>query len=92
MGGAAFPTHIKLNPVSEIDLVIINGVECEPYISADDRLMREYSQDILAGIGIIHRLLTPKRIVIAIEDNKPEAAKAMQAAVSQCGLQRAAFG
>lgn len=86
MGGAAFPTHIKLNPVSEIDLVIINGVECEPYISADDRLMREYSQDILAGIGIIHRLLTPKRIVIAIEDNKPEAAKAMQAAVSQYGL------
>lgn len=86
MGGAAFPTHIKLNPVSEIDLVIINGVECEPYISADDRLMREYSQDILAGIGIIHRLLMPKRIVIAIEDNKPEAAKAMQAAVSQCGL------
>ncbi|MEM6191831.1 electron transport complex subunit RsxC [Shewanella scandinavica] len=86
MGGAAFPTHIKLNPVSEIDLVIINGVECEPYISADDRLMREYSQYILAGIGIIHRLLTPKRIVIAIEDNKPEAAKAMQAAVSQCGL------
>ncbi|MGI2195571.1 electron transport complex subunit RsxC [Shewanella baltica] len=86
MGGAAFPTHIKLNPVSEIDLVIINGVECEPYISADDRLMREYSQDILAGIGIIHRLLTPKRIVIAIEDNKPEAAKAMQEAVSQCGL------
>lgn len=86
MGGAAFPTHIKLNPVSEIDLVIINGVECEPYISADDRLMREYSQDILAGIGIIHRLLTPKRIVIAIEDNKPEAAKAMQAAVVQCGI------
>lgn len=86
MGGAAFPTHIKLNPVSEIDLVIINGVECEPYISADDRLMREYSQDILAGIGIIHRLLTPKRIVIAIEDNKPEAAKAMQAAVVQSGL------
>lgn len=86
MGGAAFPTHIKLNPVSEIDLVIINGVECEPYISADDRLMREYSQDILAGISIIHRLLTPKRIVIAIEDNKPEAANAMQAAVSQCGL------
>ncbi|MGW7676681.1 electron transport complex subunit RsxC [Shewanella sp. S23-S33] len=86
MGGAAFPTHIKLNPVSEIDLVIINGVECEPYISADDRLMREYSQDILAGIGIIHRLLTPKRIVIAIEDNKPEAATAMQAAVVQCGL------
>jgi len=81
MGGAAFPSHIKLNPVSEIDLVIINGVECEPYISADDRLMREYSQDILAGIGIIYRLLIPKRIVIAIEDNKPEAISAMQEAV-----------
>ncbi|EGM69986.1 electron transport complex subunit RsxC [Shewanella sp. HN-41] len=86
MGGAAFPSHIKLNPVSEIDLVIINGVECEPYISADDRLMREYSQNILAGIGIIHRLLTPKRIVIAIEDNKPEAINAMQQAVSQSTL------
>ncbi|PWF64209.1 electron transport complex subunit RsxC [Shewanella sp. BC20] len=86
MGGAAFPSHIKLNPVSEIELVIINGVECEPYISADDRLMREYSQDILAGIGIIHRLLAPKRIVIAIEDNKPEAIKAMQQAVSRSTL------
>ena len=86
MGGAAFPSHIKLNPVSEIELVIINGVECEPYISADDRLMREYSQDILAGIAIIHRLLSPKRIVIAIEDNKPEAIKAMQQAVSHSTL------
>ncbi len=86
MGGAAFPSHIKLNPASEIDLVIINGVECEPYISSDDRLMREYSQDILAGIGIIYRLLTPKRIVIAIEDNKPEAIKAMQMAVAQSAL------
>lgn len=86
MGGAAFPSHIKLNPVSEIDLVIINGVECEPYISADDRLMREYSQDILAGIGIIYRLLTPKRIVIAIEDNKPEAISAMQEAVKQSSI------
>ncbi|QSE51107.1 electron transport complex subunit RsxC [Shewanella putrefaciens] len=86
MGGAAFPSHIKLNPASEIDLVIINGVECEPYISSDDRLMREYSQDILAGIAIIYRLLTPKRIVIAIEDNKPEAIKAMQMAVAQSAL------
>lgn len=86
MGGAAFPSHIKLNPASEIDLVIINGVECEPYISSDDRLMREYSQDILAGIAIIYQLLTPKRIVIAIEDNKPEAIKAMQMAVTQSAL------
>ncbi len=91
MGGAAFPSHIKLNPVSEIELVIINGVECEPYISADDRLMREHSQEILAGIGIIHRLLAPKRIVIAIEDNKPEAIAAMQQAVGQSELPSASI-
>jgi len=81
MGGAAFPTHIKLNTASEIDLVIINGVECEPYITSDDRLMREYSNEILKGIEIIHRLLGPQRIIIAIEDNKPEAAQAMQQAI-----------
>ena len=86
MGGAAFPSHIKLNPASEIDLVIINGVECEPYISADDRLMRDYSDEILTGISIIHHLLNPQRIVIAIEDNKPEAAKAMQAAITRSTL------
>ncbi|MBB1317062.1 electron transport complex subunit RsxC [Shewanella sp. SR43-4] len=86
MGGAAFPSHVKLNPASEIDLVIINGVECEPYISADDRLMRDYSDEILTGINIIHHLLNPQRIVIAIEDNKPEAAKAMQAAITRSTL------
>jgi electron transport complex protein RnfC len=86
MGGAAFPSHVKLNPASEIDLVIINGVECEPYISADDRLMRDYSDEILTGISIIHHLLNPQRIVIAIEDNKPEAAKAMQAAITRSTL------
>ncbi|WP_445945695.1 electron transport complex subunit RsxC [Shewanella sp.] len=81
MGGAAFPSHIKLNPASEIDLVIINGVECEPYITADDCLMREHSGQILEGIGIIFALLTPERIIIAIEDNKPQAASAMKAAI-----------
>lgn len=89
MGGAAFPSHIKLNPASEIDLVIINGVECEPYITADDCLMREYNEQIIEGIAIIHALLTPERIIIAIEDNKPQAASAMKAAIGQaetCGL------
>ncbi|AZG73119.1 electron transport complex subunit RsxC [Shewanella livingstonensis] len=86
MGGAAFPSHVKLNPASEIDLVIINGVECEPYISADDRLMRDYSDQILTGISIIHHLLSPQRIIIAIEDNKPEAVQAMQAAVTRSVL------
>ena len=86
MGGAAFPSHIKLNPASEIDLVIINGVECEPYITSDDRLMREHSDDILTGISIIHHLLNPQRIIIAIEDNKPEAAQAMKAAIERSSL------
>ncbi|WP_394131102.1 electron transport complex subunit RsxC [Shewanella maritima] len=86
MGGAAFPSHIKLNPASEIDLVIINGVECEPYITADDRLMQEHAKQILAGIAIINQLLTPKRIIIAIEDNKPMAINAMQAAIAQSTL------
>ena len=86
LGGAAFPSHIKLNPVSEIELVIINGVECEPYITADDRLMREQSDKILSGIEIIHRLLQPKRVVIAIEDNKPEAIEAMSLAISRSHL------
>jgi electron transport complex protein RnfC len=83
MGGAAFPSHIKLNPASEIDLVIINAVECEPYITSDDRLMREHSDDIIAGIEIIYTLLSPQRIIIAIEDNKPEAAAAMSGAIEQ---------
>ncbi|WP_418356913.1 electron transport complex subunit RsxC [Shewanella basaltis] len=86
MGGAAFPSHVKLNPASEIDLVIINGIECEPYITSDDRLMRDHSDEIIAGVAIIHHLLSPQRIIIAIEDNKPEAAHAMKAAISRSSL------
>ncbi|MCG9730907.1 electron transport complex subunit RsxC [Shewanella sp. Isolate13] len=86
LGGAAFPTHIKLSPASDIELVIINGIECEPYITSDDRLMREHSDEILSGIAIIQRLLKPKRIIIAIEDNKPEAIEAMQHALNRSEL------
>ncbi|WP_093982914.1 electron transport complex subunit RsxC [Shewanella algae] len=86
LGGAMFPAHIKLNPTSEIELLLINGVECEPYISADDRLMREHAREILDGIEIVHGLLNPKRVIIAIEDNKPEAVQAMQQALDSCHL------
>lgn len=86
LGGAMFPAHIKLNPASEIELLLINGVECEPYISADDRLMREHAGEILDGIEIVHGLLNPKRVIIAIEDNKPEAIQAMQQALDSCHL------
>ncbi|RLV59858.1 electron transport complex subunit RsxC [Parashewanella curva] len=82
MGGAAFPTHIKLAPSSDIELLIINGVECEPYITSDDRLMREKAESILRGIEIIRKLIDPTRIVIAIEDNKPEAISIMQSALA----------
>ena len=86
LGGAAFPTHIKLSPASDIELVIINGIECEPYITADDMIMREESDEILNGIAIIHRLLAPKRLIIAIEDNKPEAIEEMQHALNRSSL------
>ncbi|WP_076413803.1 electron transport complex subunit RsxC [Shewanella sp. UCD-KL12] len=89
LGGAAFPTHIKLNPASDIELVIINAIECEPYITADDMLMRENSDELLNGIAIIHRLLKPKRLIIAIEDNKPEAIEIMQHALSRSSLPQA---
>ncbi len=86
LGGAAFPTHIKLNPASEIELLIINAIECEPYITADDVLMREHSDAICLGIAIIYRLLQPKRLIIAIEDNKPEAIEEMHHALNRSQL------
>ncbi|MDC8831616.1 electron transport complex subunit RsxC [Alteromonas gilva] len=78
MGGAGFPTHIKSTARKPVEFLIINGVECEPYITADDRLMREHAWQIRQGVDILHHLIAPKVIVIAIEDNKPQAFKAMQ--------------
>ena len=78
MGGAGFPTHIKSTARKKVEFLIINGVECEPYITADDRLMREFAWQIRQGIDILSHLIEPKVVIIAIEDNKPEAFKAMQ--------------
>jgi len=78
MGGAGFPTHIKSTARKKVEFLIINGVECEPYITADDRLMREFAWQIRKGIDILSHLIEPKVVIIAIEDNKPEAFKAMQ--------------
>ncbi len=77
MGGAAFPAHVKLSPPSEkpIDTLIINGVECEPFLTADHRLMLEKSDDILKGIKIIMKILNVHRAIIGIEKNKPDAIK-----------------
>ncbi len=81
LGGAGFPAAIKLNPLgSQVDTLIINGVECEPYITCDDMLMRERSEQIVAGVDIMSHALQAKEVLIAIEDNKPEAIAAMQQA------------
>jgi electron transport complex protein RnfC len=75
MGGAAFPTHVKLSPPSDkkIDTLLINGVECEPYLTADHRLMLEKPDQILQGIRILMKILRVKRAIIGIERNKPDA-------------------
>jgi len=77
LGGAGFPSHLKLKS-NHIDTLIINGAECEPYITCDDRLMREHPQHIIAGAQIImHALGGAKRCIIAVEDNKSEAYQAL---------------
>lgn len=84
LGGAGFPTFIKVNPGanSPIETLVINGAECEPYITCDDLLMRERSEEIIRGIDILQHLVQAKEVLIAIEDNKPEAIKMMQQAAS----------
>ena len=80
MGGAGFPTHIKSGASSGVDYLIVNAVECEPYISADDALMQHHAATIVRGIDILCKLLNPKAVLIGIEDDKPLAIAAMQQA------------
>jgi electron transport complex protein RnfC len=82
LGGAVFPTSVKVDGATKnnIDTFIINGAECEPYITCDDQLMREKSAEIIDGIRIIQHMINPAECLIGIEDNKPEAIKAMQQA------------
>jgi Na+-translocating ferredoxin:NAD+ oxidoreductase subunit C len=83
MGGAGFPSHLKTGVAQPVDYLIINAVECEPYISADDMLMQEAAITIVKGIDILCHLLNPKAVLIGIEDDKPIAIAAMKAACSQ---------
>ncbi|OQA87882.1 MAG: Electron transport complex protein RnfC [Lentisphaerae bacterium ADurb.Bin242] len=80
MGGASFPTHVKLSPPPEktIDTLIVNGSECEPYLTADDRLMRESPEKILTGAAITAKILKVSRILVGVEENKPEAIEALK--------------
>ena len=83
MGGATFPTHVKLSSgIGKVDTIIVNAGECEPYITSDDRLCRERPEELISGLKIIMKIFGLKEAHIGIEDNKPEAAKALQAQLS----------
>ena len=88
MGGAAFPTNVKLSPPKEkpIDTVIINGAECEPYLTADHRLMVENAIEVVEGLKIIMRSLNVSKGYIGIEENKPDAIEKMTAAVAGANI------
>ncbi len=88
MGGAGFPTAVKLTikPDTHIATLIINGTECEPYITADDVLMRERAQQIIDGTKILSQLIEPGEILIGVEDNKPQSLAALRAAAQGCDL------
>lgn len=79
MGGAGFPTHVKISPPKDtkIDTVILNGVECEPYLTADYRIMLEKPEEILNGLKILMKVVGATNGVIGIEENKPDAIKIM---------------
>ncbi len=88
LGGATFPSSVKLNPGNDkkIDTLIVNGAECEPYITCDDMLMQTRAADIVGGIQIVMHLLSVEHCLIGIEDNKPLAIQAMQAAIDETGI------
>lgn len=90
LGGAAFPTHVKLTPGPEtpIHTLILNGAECEPYISCDQALMRERAGRIIDGARIMLHAIQAERCLVALEEDKQDAAEAMTAAIGQSGEQR----
>jgi len=93
LGGAGFPTAVKLTarPTQKIHTLIINGTECEPYITADDLLMRERAAELVSGIDILVQLIQPEQVLIGIEDNKPEAIAAVRGACSERSYQVRVF-
>lgn len=80
LGGACFPTHVKLLPPpgKKAEVLIVNGVECEPYLTCDHQLMLEHGEEIIVGIQILMRALNIQKAIIGIEKNKPDAIKHMQ--------------
>lgn len=85
-GGAGFPTATKTAPRKPVDTLILNAVECEPYITADDRLMRERAPQVIEGLKILRHILGNPDTMVGIEDNKPEAIAAMRRAAANTGI------
>lgn len=93
MGGAGFPSAVKLSVKADthIKTLIINGTECEPYITADDILMREQAYEIIEGTKILQQIIAPQETLIGIEDNKPEGIAALRAAAQGTGIEIVTF-
>lgn len=94
LGGAGFPTSVKLNPRADhqINTLIINGTECEPYITADDILMQTRADDVIAGALILAKLLNhPEHVLVGVEDNKPDAIAALRKAAAGTEIQVVSF-
>ncbi|OUS28917.1 electron transport complex subunit RsxC [Gammaproteobacteria bacterium 45_16_T64] len=89
MGGAGFPSAIKLGikPGTKIEQLILNSVECEPYITADDKLIQERADEIIAGLEIMQWLVNPQETLIGIEDNKPDAIAAFKKATANNNIE-----
>jgi len=89
IGGATFPTHVKLNPPKDVtvDTLLLNGAECEPYLNADNRLMLDDPMSIIEGIKIIKKILGVNTAIVGIEENKPRAIAAMKAAAEGTGIE-----
>lgn len=87
LGGATFPTHVKLAPSKKVDTIILNGAECEPYLTIDHRMMVEYADEICKGGVAIAKAVGATKILVGIEENKPDAIEAMKKAGTPMGIE-----
>jgi electron transport complex protein RnfC len=89
LGGAAFPTHVKISPPAgkTVDVLIVNGVECEPYLTNDHRLMLERGEEILAGARVLQKVLGVKRVIVGIEANKMDAIRTLSGLAGGSGIE-----
>ncbi|NLJ56885.1 MAG: electron transport complex subunit RsxC [Firmicutes bacterium] len=82
MGGAAFPTHVKLSPPTAIDAFIVNACECEPFLTCDHRMMVEMTDALIAGARLIQKVVSAPRVIFGVETNKPDAIQALNAKIA----------